>query len=146
MVYEDDNKLYFLQRFPNLISCVGRKAAERWNLLSGVHTAKPLLKTDRSCVSYICGDAWCIAEDSEVDCYGWKQIVIYVNCGFQDRTQSEPLMWTSGTHIVTHANTCKHTHTPSRTPSLCLALFFQPFVLFVMSDSLISSAAWITIL
>lgn len=84
------------------------------------------LWTDGSCVSYICGDAWCIAEDSKVDCYGWKQIVIYVNCGFQDHTQSEPLMRTSGTHTVTDANTYKDTYSVTHTFTLthCVYLLF----------------------
>lgn len=81
-----------------------KKATERWNLLSGVHAVKPLLKT------IICGDAWCIAEDSKVD--GWKQIVIYVNCGFQDHTHSQipscehqgHTQWRMQTHILHHAH------------------------------------------
>lgn len=97
------------------------------------------LWTDWSCISYICGAVWFIAEESKLDCYGWEQIVICVNCGFQDHTQSEPLMWTSRTHAVTHANPHKSSITLS-----CVCFWF--FFMCLTSDSLLSSAAWLTVL
>lgn len=55
--------------------------------------------------------------------YDWKEIVIFVNCGFQDRTQSE----TEGTPTVTDASTSTPTYTYSHTlvifVSLCPAFY-----------------------
>lgn len=97
MVYDDDNKLCFLQRFL-------AEKPQRDEIFSAGCTLWNL-HLSRSCVLYMCGGAWCFAEDSKVDRYGCKQIVIYVNCGFQDHTHSNP------PHVNirdTHSDGCKH--------------------------------------
>lgn len=153
VVYDDNNKLTwtFCSSFSiwSLVLAEKPQKDEIFSVGCALWNLYLKLWTDRSCVSYICGDAWCIAEDSKVDCYGWEQIVIYVNCGFQDHTQSKPLMWTSGTHMHTDTKTYQCTHSVTHTFTHSRTVFtsyFQFFLLFFMSDSLISSTAWLTIL
>lgn len=119
VVCGDDNKLYFPPHFLNLISCVGRKATKRWDLLSRGLTVKPIFHRVFQALWWW---AWCIAEHSKVDCYGWKQIVIYDNCGFQDPSQKP-------SHVNirdTHSDGCNRTYSiiHTNTHSHCVCFLF----------------------
>lgn len=131
MVHADgDIWLYFLWCFLNIISCVGRKATERLNLLSGMHAVKPLLRTLDWLIEHFIY-LWCCM------IYCWRKqtrlLWLKANCHLRQlwlpgsHTQSKPLMWTLRTHTAmqTHTNTNIPSHTHLHTLVLCLFLFFS---------------------
>ncbi len=117
-----------------MICCVGRRAAERWNLLCWVHTVKPLFKAVHRqivCFLYLW---WCLM-------YCWRQrsrlLWLKANCHLRQ-------LWLSGSHTVKplkhqgHTQWQIQTHTHVHTHSHCVYLFFQLFLLFFMQPCLIN--------
>lgn len=116
-----------------MISCVGRKAAERWNLPSRVPAVKPLFKAlDGAAVCFIYL-WWCVM-------YCWRQrsrlLWLRANCHLRQlrlpgshtvktpREHRGHTQWQTQTHTNTHTASHTHTHTCTFTHTHCVYLFF----------------------
>ena len=130
MVCNDDSELVWIfgNTFSIWPSCVGRKATERWNPLSGVHTVKPLFKTQGRLIVSSIYLWWSLM-------YCWRQ---KSNCHLRQlwlpgsHTVKTPRVniWDAQRHMQTRTHTLIYTcHSP-----LCLCLFFFPALSVVLHE------------